>query len=146
MICWEADRSPGDWGDKLDSARKHLARLAKELSIKVGNDALSELIGQLPGFSEYADMVFWIENIAIVIQGLLNLFTNHDDKVKENNYGFSRESLSWWSDRDDGYIGFSFDGGSQGDHGVSVRPYVGMWPKGSTVKGQEPFADPRLTG
>ncbi|KAH8689298.1 hypothetical protein BGW36DRAFT_273885, partial [Talaromyces proteolyticus] len=93
MICWEADHSSSEWREKVKLAMSELARMARNLSIDVGNDSLNELIGLLPGFSEYSDMTFWIENIATLISALLDWLKNKDDKVKENNYGWSKEWL-----------------------------------------------------
>lgn len=102
-----------------------LADLARELAIDVGNDVLNEMIGLLPGFSEYADMIFWMENVAIVIQALLNLFRNDDDKVKENNYGFSKDWLSHLKGQpEDWFLRLGFDGGSQGDFSLFLKHRV----------------------
>lgn len=124
VICWEADHSSSDWYNKLRTAMNELANLANQLSHDVGDEVLNGLIGQLPGFSEYADMVFWIENIATLIGALLDWLRNKDDKVKENNYGFSKEFLRPFKDRGEAYLNFKFDGGGQGEHSMFVRPWV----------------------
>jgi hypothetical protein len=59
----------------------------------MGINAINKLIGQLPGCSEYSEMVFWIENIAMVIGALLEGQRNKDDKVAEYSFGVSREFL-----------------------------------------------------
>lgn len=53
---------------------QELSRMAKSLAHDVGDGALNALIGQLPGFSQYADMMFWIENVAMVIGTFLEIF------------------------------------------------------------------------
>jgi hypothetical protein len=124
VICWEADHSDSAWYNKLIQAMNELSQLAGSLAHDVGNDGLNALIGLLPGFSEYADMVFWIENIAMVIGALLDWLRNKDDKVAEHNYGFSREFLRQYQ-RPDVYLDFSFNGGDGGNHSMFVRALVG---------------------
>ncbi|KAF5575903.1 hypothetical protein FPCIR_12907 [Fusarium pseudocircinatum] len=122
-VCWEADHSSSAWYDKLILAMREASRLAADLAHDVGNDALNELIGMLPGFSQYSEMVFWIENIAMVITALLEWLRNKDDKVAEHNYGFSTEFLRNWIGRE-GYLNFDFNGGGQGRHSMFVKPSV----------------------
>ena len=92
-----------------------LAELARSLCHDVGNNALNELIGQLPGFSEYADLMFWIENIATLIAALIDWLKNKDDKVKENSYGWSREYME---EKGTHELTLDFNGGSGGHHRV----------------------------
>ncbi|KAG5655329.1 hypothetical protein KAF25_010481 [Fusarium avenaceum] len=73
VVCWEADHSDSEWYRKLNAAMEHAAKLAADLSFDFGSDAMNELIGQLPGFSQYADMMFWIENIAMIVQGITKI-------------------------------------------------------------------------
>lgn len=123
MICWEADHCSSEWRDKLGRAMAELAQLARDLSHDVGNEGLNELIGLIPGFGEYADVMFWIENIATLIRALLDWLRNKDDKVKELNYGFS---IDWLPDEigREGGTYFEFDGGGGGHHHVFVEPRV----------------------
>lgn len=120
VVCWEADHSDSEWYRKLNAAMEHGARLAADLAFDVGSDAMNELIGQLPGFSQYADMLFWIENIALIVQGLINWLRNKDDKVAEHNYGFTKGFLEGFMDIE-AYIQMMFDGGSGGQHAISAR-------------------------
>ncbi|CZS84490.1 unnamed protein product [Fusarium graminearum] len=124
IICWEADQSSSEWYDKLILAIQELSRMAKSLAHDVGGGALNALIGQLPGFSQYADMMFWIENVAMVIGAFLEIFRNKDDKVAEHNYGFNREFLRRYQ-RPDSFIDFSFDGGSGGNFSLFARALIG---------------------
>ncbi|CAG1982977.1 unnamed protein product [Fusarium graminearum] len=123
IICWEADQGSSEWYDKLILAMQELSRMAKSLAHDVGGGALNALIGQLPGFSQYADMMFWIENVAMVIGAFLEIFRNKDDKVAEHNYGFNREFLRRYQ-RPDSFIDFSFDGGSGGDFSLFARALI----------------------
>ncbi|KAF5241625.1 hypothetical protein FAUST_3699 [Fusarium austroamericanum] len=124
IICWEADQSSSEWYDKLILAMQELSRMAKSLAHDVGDGALNALIGQLPGFSQYADMMFWIENVAMVIGAFLEIFRNKDDKVAEHNYGFNREFLRRYQ-RPDSFIDFSFDGGSGANFSLFARALIG---------------------
>ncbi|KPA37960.1 hypothetical protein FLAG1_09208 [Fusarium langsethiae] len=124
VICWEADHSSSEWYNKLILAMKELSSLAKSLAHDVGDDALNALIGQLPGFSEYSTMMFWIENIATVIGGFLKLFRNKDDKFAEHNYGFNREFLRKLQ-RPDTFLNLSFNGGSGGEFSLFARALIG---------------------
>ncbi|KAG8669367.1 hypothetical protein FPOAC2_08694 [Fusarium poae] len=124
IICWEADQSSSDWYDKLIQAMRELSSLAKSLTHDVGNDALNALIVQLPGFSQYAEMAFWIENVAMIIGAFLDWFRNHDDKVAEHNYGFNRQFLRNYQ-HPDAFIDFSFDGGSGGKFSLFARALIG---------------------
>ncbi|RBR15757.1 hypothetical protein FVER53590_25935 [Fusarium verticillioides] len=99
------------------------SRLAADLAHNVENDALIELIGMLPAFSQYSEMVFWVKNIAMVITALLEWLRNKDDKVAEHNYCFSVEFLRNWIGRE-GYLDFDFNGGGQGRHSMFVEPSV----------------------
>jgi hypothetical protein len=124
VICWEADQSSSDWYDKLTQAMNELSRLAKSLAHDVSDKPLNELIGQMPGFSQYATMVFWIENVAMVIGAFLDLFRNQDDKVAEHNYGFNREFPRTFQ-HPDAYFNFSFDGGSGGNFSLFCHCLIG---------------------
>ncbi|RGP68836.1 hypothetical protein FSPOR_5042 [Fusarium sporotrichioides] len=124
VICWEADHSSSEWYDKLILAMRELSSLAKSLAHDVGDDTLNALIGLLPGFSEYSDMMFWIENIAMVIGAFLELFRNKDDKVAEHNYGFNREFLRKLQ-RPDTFLNLSFNGGSGGEFSLFARALIG---------------------
>lgn len=117
VVCWEADHSNSEWYRKLNAAMEHASKLAADLSFDFGSEAMNELIGQLPVFSQYADLMFWIENISLIVRGLIEWLRNKDDKVAEHNYGFTKGYLESFMDKQ-GYIEMMFDGGSGGKHAV----------------------------
>ncbi|KAE8307529.1 hypothetical protein BDV41DRAFT_584407 [Aspergillus transmontanensis] len=91
IVCWEADHSNTARHDKLINGMRHLAQLASDLTFRISDGpkdkSISELVGQLPYYSELTTLAFYIENIATMIAGLLEWLRNKDYLVCEHNYG-----------------------------------------------------------
>ncbi|KAE8381298.1 hypothetical protein BDV26DRAFT_289565 [Aspergillus bertholletiae] len=123
IVCWEADHSSNAWYDKLIKGMRHLANIASDLTFKISNDPMdmwiSELVGQLPYYSDMATLLFWIENVSNLIAGLLEWLRNKDDLVCEHNYGWSREWLAR-AISNGSPVTLSFDGGKGGHHKITV--------------------------
>lgn len=98
IACWEADHSSTAWYDKVINGMRHLPQLASNLSFTISDDLkdkwISELLGQLPYYSELGTLAFWIENTSSWTADLLDWLRNKDDLVCENHYGWSREWLT----------------------------------------------------
>jgi hypothetical protein len=87
--------------------------MARQLSHDVGDDILNEIIGQFPGFSEFDDVMFYIENIATLIVALIDWLKNKDDKVREHSYAWSHDYFARKGSH--GLIlGFNVNGGGRG--------------------------------
>ncbi|KAI9369186.1 hypothetical protein BJX61DRAFT_173817 [Aspergillus egyptiacus] len=114
IICWEADHSSSEWYDKLIQVMREVANHSSYLSLSVGDEDLDFLIGLIPGpIGDFANIGFWLENIANLIANFLEIFRNHDDKVMEHSYAYSRDYLLTAVPREF-YVGYEFNGGGGG--------------------------------
>ena len=120
MICWEADQSSSEWYNKLIGAMREIADAANQMVSITGTEWLDQLIQQIPGFSEFAEFAMWLELGAAAIAALLEIFRNHDDKVGERSYGWTRKAiLSFMPVQQE--MGFWFDGGKEGYFSVLAQ-------------------------
>lgn len=83
IVCWEADDSNSAWYDKLIQVSRELSRMSARLSVITGNQAWDELIGQIPAVGMRQEILMWTQLISQLFADFLDLFRNHDDKVKD---------------------------------------------------------------
>ncbi|MGW1520742.1 hypothetical protein [Streptomyces sp. NPDC002287] len=118
IICWEADHSPDSWHSEM-------ARTVRKISdiLFLMADKLAEYGGHFP-VPEYHDMIDYVElagMIAMVIAGLIDLFTNHDDQVLERTFVFDRAAIGKWANDFNAITNWEFDGGSDGHHTLIAK-------------------------
>ena len=75
---------------------QEVARLSKDLTVTVGDDAWDLLIGVvLEPIGQVNDVLMWLENIATLVAAFLDLFRNKDDLVKECSYAINYNHIYW---------------------------------------------------
>ncbi|MEU5090419.1 hypothetical protein [Streptomyces sp. NPDC021356] len=114
VILWEEDGSPDSWREEMKEVLGKIVDFLKRLA-----DALKLYGGHFP-VPEYHDLIDFVEvagMIGMAIMGLIELFTNHDDKILERTFVFDRAALTAWfhPTRDPACSkSWEFDGGDSG--------------------------------
>jgi hypothetical protein len=121
IVCWEADNSNTAWYNKLIQVSRELSRMSAQLSVITGNQAWDELIGQIPAIGMRQEVLFWTQLISQLFADLLDLFRNHDDKVKDAYMVWNLPALDHlFVANPKQEMSVLFDGGGGGKHTMYI--------------------------
>jgi hypothetical protein len=122
IACWEADQSHSQWYDRLRDLCRVISEKSSQMASVTGNQYLDELVGLIPGASQFYEVLFWTQQVAGLIATFMEAFRNKDDFVAEVYLAWNLPALDrMFMDNKKYDFPVMFDGGNAGKHELWIK-------------------------